>query len=128
MASKSKKRSAKSSLSRKSVAVRKKHKYETLREKLESKFSKLSPDAKIASARELANTYGVSIMTIRQALAALADDGVIYTIPGSGTYVAGEKVSKRLVFVSFSQEVSDKGMKPTSKIIKAERVTINKAR
>ena len=127
MASKSKKRSAKSSSSRKSVAVRKKHKYETLREKLESKFSKLSPDTKIASARELANTYGVSIMTIRQALAVLADDGVIYTIPGSGTYVAGEKLSKRLVFVSFSQEVSDKGMKPTSKIIKAERVIINKA-
>jgi GntR family transcriptional regulator len=127
MASKSKKRSVKGSSSRKSVAVRKKHKYETLREKLESKFSKLSPDAKIASARELANTYGVSIMTIRQALAVLADEGVIYTIPGSGTYVAGEKVSKRLVFVSFSQEVSDKGMKPTSKIIKAERVTINKA-
>jgi GntR family transcriptional regulator len=111
----------------KSNAGRKKYKHETLREKLQFKFSKVASDTRIASARELATTYGVSIMTIRQALAALADDGFIYTIPGSGTFVAGEKISKRLVFVSFSQEVIDKGMKPSSKIIKAERVTIEKS-
>jgi GntR family transcriptional regulator len=73
----------------------------------------------------LAATYDVSIMTIRQSLAALQADGLIYTIPGSGTYVAGEKLSKKLVFVSFSEEIREKGMKPSSQILKAEKVQVN---
>jgi GntR family transcriptional regulator len=39
--------------------------------------------------------------------------------------VSGEKLSKRLVFVSFSEEIKEKGMKPTSKILKAEKVIIS---
>jgi GntR family transcriptional regulator len=64
-------------------------------------------------------------MTIRQSLAALQADGLLYTIPGSGTYVAGEKLSKKLVFVSFSEEIKEKGMKPSSQILKAEKVQVN---
>lgn len=103
----------------------KKHKHVVLREKLQAKFSKLKPNSKIPSARDLAATYDVSIMTIRQSLAALQADGLLYTIPGSGTYVAGEKLSKKLVFVSFSEEIKEKGMKPSSQILKAEKVQVN---
>jgi GntR family transcriptional regulator len=103
----------------------KKHKHVVLREKLQAKFSKLKPNSKIPSARDLAATYNVSIMTIRQSLAALQADGLLYTIPGSGTYVAGEKLSKKLVFVSFSEEIKEKGMKPSSQILKAEKVQVN---
>lgn len=102
----------------------KKHKHEILRDKLQSKFIKLKPNSKIPSARELASTYDVSIMTIRQSLAALQAEGLIYTIPGSGTYVAGEKLSKKLVFVSFSEEIREKGMTPSSQILKAEKVQV----
>lgn len=103
----------------------KKHKHVILREKLQSKFSRLKPHSQIPSARELAATYDVSVMTVRQSLAALQADGFLYTIPGSGTYVAGEKLSKKLVFVSFSEEIKEKGMKPSSQVIKAEKVQIN---
>jgi GntR family transcriptional regulator len=96
-----------------------------LREKLQAKFARLKPHSQIPSARDLAATYDVSIMTIRQSLAALQADGLIYTIPGSGTYVAGEKLSKKLVFVSFSEEIKEKGMKPSSQILKAEKVQVN---
>lgn len=102
----------------------KKHKHVVLREKLQAKFSKLKPHSKIPSARDLAATYDVSIMTIRQSLAALQSDGLLYTIPGSGTYVAGEKLSKKLVFISFSEEIKEKGMKPSSQILKAEKVQV----
>ena len=101
-----------------------KPKHVELREKLSNRFAKLKPHSQIPSSRQLATTYGVSTMTIRQALASLQADGLIYTIPGSGTYVAGEKLSKRLVFVSFSEEIREKGMKPASKILKAEKITI----
>lgn len=107
------------------TASPKKHKHVVLREKLQSKFSKLKPNSKIPSARDLAATYDVSIMTIRQSLAALQADGLLYTIPGSGTYVAGEKLSKKLVFVSFSEEIKEKGMKPSSQILKAEKVQVS---
>ena len=107
------------------AAAPKKHKHVVLREKLQAKFLKLKPHSQIPSARDLAATYDVSIMTIRQSLAALQADGLIYTIPGSGTYVAGEKLSKKLVFVSFSEEIKEKGMKPTSQILKAEKVQVN---
>jgi GntR family transcriptional regulator len=107
------------------MAAPKKHKHVVLREKLQAKFARLKPHSQIPSARELAATYDVSIMTIRQSLAALQADGLIYTIPGSGTYVAGEKLSKKLVFVSFSEEIREKGMKPSSQILKAEKVQVN---
>ena len=107
------------------AAAPKQHKHVVLREKLQAKFARLKPHSQIPSARDLAATYDVSIMTIRQSLAALQADGLIYTIPGSGTYVAGEKLSKKLVFVSFSEEIKEKGMKPSSQILKAEKVQVN---
>lgn len=102
----------------------KKHKHVEIREKLEKKFGKLKPHSQIPSARQLATQFDASPMTIRQALQALQNDGLIYTIPGSGTYVSGEKLSKRLAFVSFSDEILEKGMKPSSEILKAEKVTV----
>lgn len=106
------------------AGVTKKYKHVKLREKLQIKFSRLKPNSQIPSARQLAESYGVSTMTVRQALASLQTDGLIYTIPGSGTYVSGEKLSKRLIFVSFSEEIIEKGMKPSSRILRAERVEV----
>lgn len=106
------------------VAKARKHKHVELREKLQTKFSKLKPNSQIPSVRQLATKYEVSPMTVRQALASLQADGFIYTVPGSGTYVSGEKLAKRFVFVSFSEEIREKGMKPASKILKAEKVVV----
>ena len=103
----------------------KKHKYVLLQEKLKNKFLKLKPHSQIPSVRQLATQYDVSSMTVRQALSELQDSGLIYTIPGSGTYVAGEKLSKKLVFISFSEEIRQKGMKPSSKILKAEKTKVS---
>ena len=103
----------------------KKHKYVVLQEKLQSKFLKLKPHSQIPSVRQLATQYDVSSMTVRQALSELQNSGLIYTIPGSGTYVAGEKLSKKLVFISFTEEIKQKGMKPSSIILKAEKTKIS---
>jgi GntR family transcriptional regulator len=106
----------------------KKHKYVVLQEKLQNKFLKLKPHSQIPSVRQLATQYDVSSMTVRQALSELQDSGLIYTIPGSGTYVAGEKLSKKLVFISFSEEVREKGMKPSSIVLKAEKMQVENAK
>lgn len=99
-----------------------------LQEKLQNKFLKLKPHSQIPSVRQLATQYDVSSMTVRQALSELQDIGLIYTIPGSGTYVAGEKLSKKLVFISFSEEVREKGMKPSSLVLKAEKIQVENAK
>jgi GntR family transcriptional regulator len=79
----------------------------------------MNPNSLIPSARELSKTYKVSAMTVRQALVALQQEGMIHSVPGLGTFVSDHRMSKRLTFVSFSQEVLERGMTPTSKIVSA---------
>ena len=99
-------------------------KHVELREKLRSRFQRMAPNSLIPSARELAKTYKVSAMTVRQALVALQQEGMIHSVPGLGTYVSDHRMSKRLTFVSFSQEVIERGMKPSSKIVSAIKTTV----
>lgn len=95
-----------------------------LREKLRSRFQRMAPNSLIPSGRELAKTYKVSAMTVRQALVALQQEGMIHSVPGLGTFVSDHKMSKKLTFVSFSQEVIERGMTPSSKIILAIKTTV----
>ena len=94
-------------------------KHVELREKLRSRFQRMNPNSLIPSARELSKTYKVSAMTVRQALVALQQEGMIHSVPGLWTFVSDHRMSKRLTFVSFSQEVLERGMTPTSKIVSA---------
>jgi GntR family transcriptional regulator len=57
-----------------------------LRDRITS--GRLSPGSLLPSQRDLAARCGVSIMTVRQALQLLADDGLIETRHGSGTITA----------------------------------------
>jgi GntR family transcriptional regulator len=100
-------------------------KHVELREKLRSRFQRMNPNTLIPSARELSKTYKVSAMTVRQALVALQQEGMIHSVPGLGTFVSDHRMSKRLTFVSFSQEVLERGMTPSSKIVSAIKTTAN---
>ena len=108
------------------MAVQKKSvpKHVELREKLRSRFQRMNPNSLIPSARELSKTYKVSAMTVRQALVALQQEGMIHSVPGLGTFVSDHKMSKKLTFVSFSQEVLERGMTPSSKIVSAIKTTV----
>jgi GntR family transcriptional regulator len=84
----------------------------------------MNPNSLIPSARELSKTYKVSAMTVRQALVALQQEGMIHSVPGLGTFVSDHKMSKKLTFVSFSQEVLERGMTPSSKIVSEINTTV----
>jgi GntR family transcriptional regulator len=49
---------------------------------------------------------------------------MIHSVPGLGTYVSDHRMSKRLTFVSFSQEVLERGMTPSSTIVSAIKTTV----
>jgi GntR family transcriptional regulator len=81
----------------------------------------LQPHRRIPSERELAAMFGVSRMTIRQALLELINEGSLYTRSGKGTYVAERKIAQPLQrLTSFTQDMAARGMRPSSRLLGAD--------
>ncbi|MBL4930276.1 GntR family transcriptional regulator [Clostridium paridis] len=70
----------------------------------------------IASERELTETYGVSRMTIRQALGELVQEGILIREKGKGTFVCDPKV-KQEDMMSFSEIIKKTGRSLETKVI-----------
>ncbi|WP_427017374.1 GntR family transcriptional regulator [Pseudarthrobacter sp. P1] len=78
----------------------------------------LSPFDAVPSERDLMALYGVSRMTVRQAIATLVDEGLVYNVHGSGTYVgAPDLVSKPPKLTSFTEDMAGRGLKASSQIL-----------
>lgn len=84
-------------------------------------IANLAPHDPLPPERELVNRFGVSRATIRQALARLADHGWVYRVQGSGTFVADKDlVTKSPYLTSFSEDISERGMTPGSRVLRLE--------
>lgn len=82
-----------------------------------------SPGERIPSERKLCSTYDVSRMTIRQAINKLALDGYLYSIKGSGTFIAEKKIEKEQnKLTSFTEDMESKGLVPSSKVISFDKM------
>ncbi|MEW8955780.1 GntR family transcriptional regulator [Clostridium sp.] len=75
----------------------------------------------IDSERELSEGYGVSRMTIRQALGELVHEGILVKEKGKGTFVCEPKV-KQKDMMSFSEIVNKLGMNLRTEIISFETI------
>jgi len=82
----------------------------------------LAPNQMLAPERDLAARFGVSRMTIRQALRALTNQGVIYSVRGVGTFVAEPRVRKDPTLTSFSEDMRSRGLRPGSRLLSADLV------
>lgn len=58
-----------------------------MRRRIES--GQYPPDTRIPTESELVEAFEVARTTARRAVAALRDEGLVYTVPQRGTYVAG---------------------------------------
>ncbi len=73
---------------------------------------------RLPSERELSIEFGVSRMTLRQAIQTLAEEGILERKIGSGTYVARKKVQEKMVgTTSFSDIMLSQNRIPSSKTI-----------
>lgn len=82
-----------------------------------------SPGQPLLPERELELRYQVSRVTIRRALDALVAEGVVYRVHGSGTYVSDQRnVKKPLGLTSFSEDMAERGLTPSSRTISSEVV------
>ena len=73
---------------------------------------------RIPSERDLAVTFKVSRMTLRQAIQTLVDEGILERRVGSGTYVANQKVQEKMSGVtSFTDLMQAQGKVPSCKTV-----------
>ncbi len=93
-------------------------KHQVVRERILAEVvSKMSPSQPLQTERELAERFGVSRMTVRQALNSLRDDGVISSVRGVGTFVSKPRLSKAPALTSFSEDLASRGYTPSTTVI-----------
>lgn len=78
---------------------------------------------RLPSERDLSRDFGVSRITVRQALADLSQHGHVYTRVGKGTYVSDATLRRPLgSLFGFSESVLRHGRTPSSTILEAHLV------
>lgn len=98
-------------------------KHEWVRSEVLGRLAGSAPDTRLPEERELAEEFGVSRATVRQALAALVNEGKVYAIRGRGTFVAPDSISKGLRLRSFSDDMRSRGLEPATHLLLAEAIT-----
>lgn len=78
----------------------------------------------LPSERELSELFQVSRMTVRKSLDLLTDDGILFRVPGKGTYTKVSKIEQPLlVLTSFTEAIKQEGYTPGSKLLDLQELT-----
>jgi len=86
------------------------------------------PSDRLPSEAELCRRFGVSRMTVRQAVGMLANEGLLVRRPGRGTFVAPRRIPRLLGSpLSFSESMRRRGLQPSSRVIERVFATPNAA-
>jgi GntR family transcriptional regulator len=106
--------------------------YFEIEQALRARIAKLGPDDPLPSDAMLCAEFGVSRMTARNAVQRLAQEGIVYRVPGRGTFVAQAPTRRQASsLLSFSEEMRRQGRVPTSRVLEQrvrEPTTFERAR
>ena len=96
--------------------------YYEIEQALRARIDELEPHAALPSDAQLCETFGVSRMTARNAVQRLVQEGLVYRVPGRGTFVAEDSAARTASHVlSFTEEMRRRGRVPTSRVVERER-------
>ncbi len=82
----------------------------------------IKPHERLPSERELGEEFGISRMTVRQAIQPLIRDGFLYTQAGKGTYVGEIRFEQDRTLTGFSEEMNKLGLTPSSQVLETSIV------
>lgn len=94
--------------------------YFQLVEKIQKEIEQgsLKPGDVLPSERELADTYDISRMTVRQAITKLVNDGYVHRKKGTGTFVNESKIDQPLQgLTSFTEDMRERGFIPGNRML-----------
>src|SRR5436305_8711667 len=78
----------------------------------------LPAHSRLPSERAIAEQFGLSRMTARQAVEHLVRRGLVYRRPGSGTYVAAPRIVHTLErLAGFSEQMRAQGIEPSGRVL-----------
>jgi GntR family transcriptional regulator len=82
-----------------------------------------APSERLPTQRELAGSYGVTVMTVRQALQLLEQEELVVMRHGLGTFVAPQRIRYELGNLrSLAQEVTEQGLELQTRVLRRELV------
>lgn len=100
--------------------------YVEIADALRRQVRKSHVGAPLPSETELAAQFGVSRMTARQAVKAVEAEGLLYRVPGRGTFASGGETHRAMGELrSFTSEMREKGMSVRSEVIDAGWVELD---
>ena len=91
--------------------------HHALRAHMRELIASAAPGARLPSERSLSQRWGVARMTVRNAADALVAEGLVERRQGSGTYVLPQPVLRFLGLTSFTQDMRDRGLEPSSRVL-----------
>lgn len=95
--------------------------YEQLKDILKQKIAsgEFKPGEALPGERQLMETYGVSRVTVRQAIAELVNEGLLYRQHGKGTFVAPKRIERPLArLLGVAEELTLEGLDIEIQVIK----------
>jgi GntR family transcriptional regulator len=102
--------------------------YHEIEQSLRARIAELEPHAPLPSDAQICEEFGVSRMTARGAVQRLVHDGLVYRVPGRGTFVAPARANRTASHIlSFSDEMRRRGRTPSSQVVQRRRRTADDA-
>jgi GntR family transcriptional regulator len=98
--------------------------YFTIEQSLRTRIAELDAHAPLPSDAQLCDEFAVSRMTARGAVHRLVQDGLVYRVPGRGTFVAATRANRTASHIlSFSDEMRRRGHEPSSRVVERAQRT-----
>ena len=96
--------------------------YAVLREQILG--GELEPGSQLPPQQEMAASFGVTLMTLRQAVAALESDGLVWAARGRGTFVVDRPVDITVSNLSsFAQQMRAAGLELRTEVLLVDEAT-----
>jgi GntR family transcriptional regulator len=98
--------------------------YYEIEQALRARIDELEPHESLPSDAQLCEAFQVSRMTARNAVQRLVQEGLVYRVPGRGTFVAEGPAPRTASHVlSFTEEMRRRGRVASSRVVERQRRT-----